>query len=198
MIDYNTSIEFLRIASAVPAIGITWYAAARDIATRKITNKTILLTIYIGLVLHIASAVVFHLSIWQDIAGLLWTVGFLFVLMIGWNFRLIGGGDVKLWAAMTLIIPLSVIQQQSLVLAVFVAGGIEAMIYQGIYMLGQAKSMRFVSPAPKGSSIVKRIAKIELRRAVRRTSMPYGVAIAIGTTFTILVLPMTGPGLLSL
>jgi len=196
LVNHNEYFEYWRIATAIPTIGLTWYAAARDFAIRKISNQLALITVYIGIVLRIGSAIFFNMPLWEDLVSILWSVSFLFILMIGWNFRLIGGGDVKLWAALSLVLPLSMIQQQSLVFSVFIAGGVEALIYQLIYKYGEAKSIKFVSPAGRKSMILKRILKIESRRAFRRSSIPYGIAIAIGSTATVLFMPMTGSGFL--
>jgi prepilin peptidase CpaA len=91
---------------------------------------------------------------------------------------MLGGGDVKLFAALTL--GLSAAGAWRLMVATALAGGVLVLLHL---------AMRRLPPAlhcTKQSSFVSRIYNIERWRVRRCGSLPYGVAIACGGAWTVL------------
>lgn len=198
MIDHATRLEILRIIAAAPAIVLLWSAAFQDVIRRIIPNRLVLWVMAAGVVVRIASSFLLPLTPMESIYALAWTLGFGWFLIFGWQRGLIGGGDVKLWIATTLIIPASAAQQEYFLAGVFLSGGIVSILYLAAWISGLRRGRRIVAPAARGAWIGKRLWRIERRRAMRRIGVPYGAAIALSATITLLALPMTGPGWLPL
>jgi prepilin peptidase CpaA len=154
----------------VPA-GLALVAAAlHDIAARTIPN---------GLSLAIACAGLLARATANELLPGLVAAGLVFLLgWAAWRCRVMGGGDVKLLAACTLLASPAAVP--GLVLAVALAGGVLALAYLGL---------RPVVPAPalaRPGTLGARAWRAEAWRIRRRGPLPYGVAIALGTFFTLL------------
>jgi prepilin peptidase CpaA len=91
---------------------------------------------------------------------------------------MLGGGDVKLFAALTL--GLSAAGAWRLMVATALAGGVLVLLHLAMRRLPPA------SHCTKQSSFLFRIYNIERWRVRRRGSLPYGVAIACGGGWTVL------------
>ncbi len=102
------------------------------------------------------------------------------VLMILHARRMMGGGDVKLAAAMVLGLPLDWVYRFFIVTAL--AGGIIALLH----LVLRAAVRTAPRPPPRGASLLRRALTAEWWRIARRGSLPYGVAIACGGIWTIL------------
>lgn len=197
MIDHATRLEILRIIAAAPAIVLLWAAAFQDVARRIIPNRLVLWVMAAGVVVRIASSFLLPLTPLESIYALAWTFGFGVVLFMGWQAGLIAPGDIKLWFATTLIVPASAAQQEYFLAGVFIAGGVVSAAYLAVKVAGKWQP-RIIAPAGRGAWIGLRLWRIEQRRVRRGIGVPYGVAIALSATVTLLALPMTGPGWLSL
>jgi prepilin peptidase CpaA len=161
------SLQILPDAAAVVALAALGAAAARDIALRRIPNR-IAATVALaglarqaalgapGIALGAAACVLVA-------AALLWLRG------------LLGGGDVKLLAAVSLLVPAAGVP--ALLLAVALSGGVLA----GLHLVLRA---RLAPPSQaRPASALRRILRCEAWRIRRGAPLPYGVAIAVGAAF---------------
>ena len=152
-------------------IALLLYVATIDVATRLIRNEICLALALLGIVGQLASPM-------QLVESAI-TAAILFLLLLviyvqGW----MGGGDVKLLAALTIGLPLTGVIQLLTVTAL--AGGVLAAMHLVMRQLPQPKL------APAGSSFARRVYAVERWRHLRHAPLPYGVAIAFGGIWTIL------------
>jgi prepilin peptidase CpaA len=97
----------------------------------------------------------------------------LFMLLVLLHARgLLGGGDVKLAAAFA--VGLAPADAYDFVVFTALAGGLLALIY-----LAMSRALP-VPVAGRPESLFARVRKAEARRIIRRKSLPYGCAIALG------------------
>jgi prepilin peptidase CpaA len=162
----------LLVAPALVLLGI---AAWRDVATRTIPDQVSLAIAVFGLALRCAEG-------WQAAAWSLAAAAVLFLLLLPCHARgLLGGGDVKLLAALAIGLP--PLGSFQLVVATALFGGVLATLYLIMQrLLGEPLRTR---PSATASGL-RRIAAVEAWRIRRRNSMPYGVAIAIGGALVLL------------
>ena len=145
-------------------------AALHDIAARTIPN---------GLCLAIACAGLLARALAEELLPGLLAAGLVFLLgWAAWRCRVMGGGDVKLLAACALLAPPAAVP--GLVLAIALAGGLLALAYLGLRPVVPVPAL--ARPAP----LLARARRAEAWRIRRRGPLPYGVAIALGTFFTLL------------
>ncbi|MCK8785753.1 A24 family peptidase [Roseomonas sp. NAR14] len=145
-------------------------AALNDLATRLLPDRAALLLALLGGAARAAEGPVPFL--WSLPApALVLGAGVLFWWR-GW----IGGGDVKLLPAATLLVPTA--EVPALLLAIASAGGGMALLY-----LLLARCLQGEPPplAGRGASLARRLRAVERRRLRRGGPLPYGVAIAAGT-----------------
>lgn len=144
----------LALALLVSAAGI------QDVLSRRISN---IFPLVIVLLFFVATTLGgWTAEVWQNFAS------FLLVLGIGailFQRGILGGGDVKLWAAVALWFKLT--QLPLLVLSITLAGGILTLL-----SLGTGRFRRSGGARPAASWKTAR-------------SVPYGVAIALGTILSI-------------
>jgi prepilin peptidase CpaA len=154
----------------VPA-GLALVAAAlHDIAARTIPN---------GLSLAIACAGLLARATANELLPGLVAAGLVFLLgWAAWRCRVMGGGDVKLLAACALLAPPAAVP--GLVLAVALAGGVLALAYLALQPLVPVPALA------RPGALPARALRAEAWRIRRRGPLPYGVAIALGTFFTLL------------
>jgi prepilin peptidase CpaA len=100
------------------------------------------------------------------------------LLMVMHHRRWIGGGDVKLLAALALGLPLVGLLQLLTIMAL--AGGVLAVAYLLMRLLP------YPNRVPAGSSLLRRVYAVERWRCLRRAPLPYGVAIACGGIWVLL------------
>ena len=147
------------------------HVAAADIAARLIPNEVCLALAILGIVgqLDNPSQIAQSLIVAAILFGLL-----LFLYGRGW----MGGGDVKLLAALAIGLPLTGVVQLLTVTAL--AGGVLALLHVMMRQLPYPKL------APAGSSFARRVYAVERWRQLRHAPLPYGVAIACGGIWAIL------------
>src|SRR5215831_6615844 len=146
------------------------HVAMMDIATRLIRNEICLVLALLG----IASQFVIPMHVTESLVVA--TILLLLLLVIyqrGW----IGGGDVKLLAALAIGLPLMGVIQLLTITAL--AGGVLAVVHLVMRLLPYPKL------APAGSSLVRRVYAVERWRNLRHAPLPYGVAIACGGIWTV-------------
>lgn len=153
---------------AIAALGV---AALRDVACREIPNRVVAAVALAGVLRQGAiGAPVLAGSVAGCVllgAGVLWLRG------------LMGGGDVKLLAAASLLVPAAAVP--ALLLAVALCGGLLAALHVGL-------RGRIAVPR-RAHGAWRRILRCEAWRIRRGAPLPYGVAIALGA-----VVAMTRPG----
>lgn len=159
----------------IVAIPLLCFAAARDIATRLIPDG-----VSIGI---LAAGVVSRATFgWAEAGMSLLVAAGVFALLLPLAMRgLLGGGDVKLMAALAAGLP--PIETWTFVVATVLAGGILGLAY----IAG-----RHLVPEPRlvpGGPLVRRVLAVEARRVRRRGPLPYAVAIAVGGILVLLNLP---------
>lgn len=147
------------------------YVATIDIATRLIRNEVCLALALLGIAGQFASPI----QISESLIAV--TILFLLLLVI-YQRRLIGGGDVKLLVALAIGLPLAGVIQLLTITAL--AGGVLALVHLMMRVLPYPRL------APAGSSFVRRVYAIERWRHLRHAPLPYGVAIACGGIWIIL------------
>ena len=166
--------------SVLPAIGIAGlllFAAWRDVATRLIPNAVPLCIVLLGLALR-APAGPAAMLLSALVASLLFAV--LLSLAMG---GLLGGGDVKLAAAIAIGLPPAATWE--FIFATTMVGGLLGLAYLARPRLAWATR-------PIGApDLIGRVLAVEGRRLSRGGPLPYAVAIAVGA---ILVLATLGEG----
>jgi prepilin peptidase CpaA len=160
-------LQILPDAAALVAFAALGAAAAQDIALRRIANGIAATVALAGLARQaVAGAPGLALAAAGCVllgATLLWLRG------------LLGGGDVKLLAAASLLVPTASVP--ALLLAVALAGGVLATLHLAL-------RRRLTIPAPvRPAAALRRILRCEAWRIRRGAPLPYGVAIAAGTAF---------------
>ena len=147
-------------------------AAWRDLATRLIPDTLCIALAALGLAVRAAS------GLWAALAST-GVAAILFALLAVVHARgLLGGGDVKLMTATALQFPPD--QILHLLLTISIAGGALAALHLTL--------RRLPAPArrPAGAHPLRRLWTVE-RWRIRRGSLPYGVAIACGGAWTLLL-----------
>jgi prepilin peptidase CpaA len=156
-------------------VGLLIFAALADVAARIIPDGIAIGIAVLGLAARVAAGGLPSVAV--SIAAALLV---LMVLMILHARRMMGGGDVKLAAAMVLGLPLDWVYRFFIVTAL--AGGIIALLH----LVLRAAVRTAPRPPPRGASLLRRALTAEWWRIARRGSLPYGVAIACGGIWTIL------------
>ena len=146
------------------------YVAVIDIATRLIHNEICLILALLGIAGQFAGPT--HVIESLVVA----TILFLLLIVVyqrGW----MGGGDVKLLAALAVGLPLTGVVQLLTVTAL--AGAVLALAHLMMRLLPHPR------PAPAGSSLLLRVYAVERWRNLRHAPLPYGAAIACGGIWTV-------------
>jgi prepilin peptidase CpaA len=147
-------------------IGVLACAAMSDLATRTIPDLACVTLAILGVGLRLSAG----------LPALGWSVAvaaLLFGLLVFAHARgALGGGDVKLAAAMAL--GLAPLETWRFVVATILAGGVLSIVH---LVLRHAAAP---SPTCRTASLPRRVAAIERWRIRRKGSLPYGIAIACG------------------
>ncbi len=146
-------------------------ASARDIAARLIPDALPLGLLACGLVLRLHDGTL----LMAGIAAL----GVFSAATLAWFFRLMGGGDVKLLGATAMVVPPALVPSQLLLISL--AGGLLALLVLAL----RAVLPRAIAPV-RPASLIRRLLRAEHWRIRRGAPLPYGVAIAAGTTFLLI------------
>jgi prepilin peptidase CpaA len=159
----------------IVAVPLLCFAAARDIATRLIPDGVSIAILAAG----ILSRATFG---WAEAGMSLLVAAGVFAALLPLAMRgLLGGGDVKLMAALAAGLP--PLETWTFIVATVLAGGILGLAY----IAG-----RYLVPEPRlapGGPFLRRVLAVEARRVRRRGPLPYAVAIAVGGILVLLNLP---------
>ncbi len=158
---------------AILQVGLLLCAAMTDIAARIIPNKICALLALLAIT-RLPFSDPSHLVVSIVTTALLFAI--LFILYAR---GYLGGGDVKLLSAMA--VGLSFPSLLQLLTAMSLAGGVIALLHLALRRLPRP------TLPPVGSSFVRRIYAIERWRNLRRAPLPYGVAIAAGGIWTLII-----------
>lgn len=142
-------------------------AALGDIATRSIPNRLSLIVAALALPVRLADRTL--------LAGLATAAIVFGLLTIAWTFRAIGGGDVKLWSACSLLAPPGWAAQSACSFRILLIGGLAGAVYLVLRRLAGIPRQ-----AVPGAGLIRRLARVEVWRARRGDPIPYGVAISLG------------------
>ena len=168
-----TSAVFYLTGLAIVLLG---YAALSDVATRRIPNWVSALVALLGAALRLQDG--------QLALSLAIAVGAFGGLYVLWTRGWIGGGDVKLLAATTLLA--SPGQVLNLLLAVSFAGGLLSAIYLLLIRM-RLPLMQAGSRAP-----LRRVIRAERWRIRRGGPLPYACAISAGGLLAFIGLTFSG------
>lgn len=150
----------------VPALAL---AAMTDVVSRRVPNQVSVLVAACGLVARVVSG---------DLLGSAIATALVFaVLSTCWIRGWLGGGDVKLLTACSLLVPAQAVP--GLLFAVAMAGGCLATAY----LLGRLPRRHVARAAP--ASALRRICRVEAWRMRRRAPLPYACAIVAGCIITL-------------
>ena len=167
----STPLAIATMAAFTCAAVTLLYAALHDVAFRTVPNWVSVVVVMAGGLLRAMSGTL----IAGLIAGLLVFFGAMFCWRRGW----LGGGDVKLLAAATVLVPPSL--AGNLLISVALAGGVLAIIY-----LALARLVRQPRYAARPPGLLRRIVRTEHYRIYRRGPLPYASAIVAGVLFVML------------
>ena len=167
------TLAAIQIALWVAGLAALAVSAGFDLRQRIIPNAMAVLVAAIGLALGLLSA---PAQIW---IGVLVAVAVLFGLGILSHFNLMGGGDVKLISAATLMVP--PLHVAGLLVDIFLIGGLLGLCYGLVYRILKNLPQPAYVPARSGPGRgLRRLAKLERRRILQTKSMPFGVAVLAG------------------
>ncbi len=172
--------HFVTYVFAIIAIALLVYAALHDLAARTVPNWLPLCVLLVGCG--------FRLEDHTFEAGLLIaaaTFAFLFVI---WVLGVMGGGDVKLWAATAMLIPPQLRPELGFFLHVFLLGGLLGLIYLALWPLLR-RLRRGANPgaaAVHQLGLVRRALRAEAWRIARRGPLPYACAISAAAILTLI------------
>jgi len=154
------------------------YAALHDIAARTIPNTV---PVTLGL-----CGVALRLLGHSLLPGLACAAGIFALAAFCWRRGWLGGGDVKLLAAVALVLPPSL--SPSFLASVALAGGILALFYAALASL-LGPGLLGIGPARRpnlpGAPLWRRALVAERWRLTRGAPLPYATAIAAGYLFTL-------------
>lgn len=154
---------------AIAAAALLVVAAVHDIVARTIPNRLVLCVAVIGVACR---GVAGDLLPALGVAALVFACG-----VLGWRLGALGGGDVKLLAAVSLLPAPALVP--SLIAAVALCGGALALSFL------VARPLVPRRPGPRPQSWLARSLRVEAWRVRRRGPLPYAVAIAGGALLTL-------------
>lgn len=162
------SILLIRIGLWSVALVLLSFASLRDVRVRLIPNELVLSVTAIGL---LAGAV--------DRPGTLWIsflFAFLLLIVLGTlgHYDVLGMGDAKMIAAVTLLAPLD--RVPTLLLAIIMAGG----VLSAVYLILNRVLKRRRRDRPANTAFARWLHRERVRIASGQ-SVPYGVAIFAGS-----------------
>lgn len=157
-------------------LGAMLLAAGADLKARVIPNGLVLLVVAVGLLARLASD---GWAAWESVLAALAVFVPLAVLC---ELNVLGGGDVKMTAAATLLTPAG--KTLVLLAAIAIAGGVLAVLYLAAsHSLKAVQRGRFPPSRPDERP---GLIGAEAARIVAGEPMPYGVAILAGALFAVL------------
>lgn len=163
--------ELVSVAVVVLLLAAAW----TDVASRIIPDTISIALAAVGLAARLVTGL-------PDAAISLAAAVLLFVLLALAHARgMLGGGDVKLAAAVAIGLPAELIYHFIVMTAL--AGGVVALLHLALRV-----ALRGLPPhvPRRGASLARRVLSAEHWRIVRHGSIPYGVAIAFGGIWAVL------------
>lgn len=158
-----------QLCAVAPLLG---YASFTDIATRTISDRVSVAVLTIGIIGRLSLGGV-------EVATSLAVAFAIFaVLLIPFSRAMLGGGDVKLIAA--LAAGFAPLQSLAFLQTTALAGGVLGLSYLA------ARSFTPTVALQPHAGLLHRVAAVEMRRIGRHAPLPYGVAIAVGALVTVL------------
>ena len=155
------------------ALMLLTLAAWRDVATRTIPDTISVMLFVLGVSARLVQGP-------MDLAVSVGSGLLLFIcLMLAYARHLVGGGDVKIMA--TFSVGLSPLDSYRFVIATAIAGAVLGICYLLLQRVTDLVSL------PRPRSVIGRVAAIEFWRIRRHGPLPYGVAIAAGGAFVLLL-----------
>lgn len=164
------------------AVLATMFAAAvSDLKTRRIPNGLVLAVLALAMMLQLLSG---RGTLWLSllVAAAVFVVGAFLA-----HANVVGGGDIKLISAVTVLVPPPVVP--ALLICIALAGGVLSLFYLGATQLARRNggaALAAGEPLP-GASEFDHLVRIEVGRMLANEPMPYGVAIFGGVVSLILI-----------
>jgi prepilin peptidase CpaA len=168
------------VAFGILAMALLVYAALHDVAARTVPNWLPLCVAALGCAARIADHTIEPALI---IAAI--TFAALFAI---WVLGIMGGGDVKLWAATVLLIPPQLQPELNFYMGVFLLGGLLGIVYLALWPLMRRRHAA-TPGAPKNimrKNLLGRALRAEAWRIGRRGPLPYACAISASAIFALL------------
>lgn len=151
-------------AALLVACALLLFAALHDLAFRTIPDFVSLSVAACGLAVRLASG--------QLAAAALASVLVFAGAFLCWRYRVLGGGDVKLLAASSLLLAPAAVPM--LLARIAIAGSLLTLPYLA------ARQRLVLASGPRPSGLAARILRTERRRLRRGGPLPYAIAIAAG------------------
>lgn len=168
----------MSIVAALVAIALLGFAAWRDLATRTIPDSVSVALAAIGLATRAMD------GLWP-LAASLGVTALLGAVMVFLHAKgMLGGGDVKLAAALAL--GLAPLDTWNLIVATALAGGVLGLLYLALQRLLPDRGASATVAARRLRGVPRRLLAVEAWRIRRRGPLPYGIAIAAGGTIVLL------------
>jgi prepilin peptidase CpaA len=165
-------VQFIFVIALILQIGLLLTAAWYDVASRLIPDQIGLGLAAIGIIIRLLAG---PLALAESLAV---TTILFFILLLLHKHRVLGGGDVKLLVALAIgLAPMHVVH---LFTVTALAGGVLCTIHLALRNLPRPHRV-----ATK--SILRRVYIAERWRILRRWPLPYGVAIACGGIWAVLL-----------
>lgn len=155
----------LHVVATCGVIVLLAIAAWRDLATRTIPNWSSLGIVLLGLTSRIAAGP-------TAVLASLCTASIVFLVLAALHAKnALGGGDVKLAAAMAVALP--PVEALQFIEATAILGGIVAVIYL------LAARLEYRPRGRRHRLLPLRVLAVEANRIRRRASLPYGIPLAL-------------------
>jgi prepilin peptidase CpaA len=151
--------------------GLFW-AVVTDLRERIIPDEIVILTALSGLILRLAAH---PAQVWVSLAAAAAVfLGFAFLCRYG----MLGGGDVKLVAAVTLLVPPQEVGR--LLMEIALAGGLLSCVYLCASFLLRSAPQSSASLEAHGGATLSGWFRLESARIASRKQVPYAIAIVGG------------------
>lgn len=173
-----------KIVSLLTAFILGFSAAYVDILFRKIPNFIPVIIIYIGIILRIAIFLIVPIPAKQIVYSCAFSIFFFAILYIMWQRDLLGGGDVKLCFALSLIVLPSVNMQIVFILNCLICGGVLAIIY--LFFKWVLFYVECITLTKFRYSKFFKWIKLEKYRFSKNTGIPYTVSLFVGSAVSII------------
>lgn len=147
------------------------WAALHDVATRTVPDTASVLIAMLGLAGRIQAG--------ETVAGLLAAAAVFVAGALVWHRGWLGGGDVKLLAAVALL--MAPMQVPGFLAATSIAGGVLAIVYLAIgFVLRRRAASLMRHDGARRAGWLARVYAVERWRIRRSAALPYASAIATG------------------